>query len=74
MSRDIPNTLEVTTYMACAKCIKERPPGQSMKEFARFNVGFTPLGIQVWCVRHDCNVVHVDFEGQRHPANTGAPA
>lgn len=31
--------------------------------------GWTPIGFQVWCTRHNANVVHVDFEGVKHPAN-----
>lgn len=44
-------------------------PKASPSKYARISVGFTELGIQVWCVRHDVNVIHIDFEGRRHPAN-----
>lgn len=69
-TRPIPATNCIKRYFQCAKCIKELPPGVSPQEWARFNVGFTPQGIQVWCVRHNCNVAHCDFEGEKHPANT----
>lgn len=62
MSRNIPNTNEITAYMHCAQCIKEGL-AQSIE------AGWTSLGFQVWCRTHDCNIVHVDFEGERHPAN-----
>jgi len=66
---NIPNTLEIKAFMHCAKCLREIPDGVSPAEWARVNVGWTKLGLQVWCVRHDTNVVHIDFQGQKHPAN-----
>ena len=41
----------------------------SPKYEQQLEVGSTPIGIQVWCLRHDVNVIHVDFEGHKHPAN-----
>jgi len=32
-------------------------------------VGWTKEGIQDWCKRHDCNMIHIDFEGKQHPAD-----
>ena len=61
------NAIEL--YLHCALCIAEMPRGSSPKEWQRVNVGWTMVGIQVWCVRHDCNMLHIDFEGQRHPGN-----
>jgi len=57
-------------FMHCGKCLDERPSDKSPEEWARLSVGFTPIGLQVWCVRHGCNVMHIDFEGRQHPANT----
>lgn len=67
--RDISNTNCIHTFFHCGKCSILRPPDQSMREWAQLEIGFTPLGLQVWCKRCECNVVHVDFEGQKHPAN-----
>ena len=47
----------------CARCRVAMLP-------ADIDVGFTPVGIQVWCNRHQCNVVHIDFEGRSLPNNT----
>lgn len=58
-----PNTKEIQMFMHCGLCIKENKQ-------QRIEAGWTPLGFQVWCRNHDCNIVHVDFEGQTHPANT----
>jgi hypothetical protein len=30
-----------------------------MAEWARLNVGQTPNGLQIWCIRHDLNVLHL---------------
>jgi hypothetical protein len=65
----LPNTLSIGSYMHCARCLEERPPDESPKSYARLAVGMTPEGMQVWCVRHDCNVMHVHFQGMKHPAN-----
>jgi hypothetical protein len=67
--RDIPNTNEIATHFHCRLCMEQLPPGESPQSYARRDVGFTKLGFQVWCVRHDCNIIHMDFQGQRHPAN-----
>jgi hypothetical protein len=31
--------------------------------------GFTERGLQVWCQRHERNVVHIDFGGHRPEAD-----
>jgi hypothetical protein len=66
------NTLRIGAYLHCGKCLEERPLGQSPRDWARLSVGWTDKGLQVWCARHDVNVMHVDFEGAKHPANTTA--
>jgi hypothetical protein len=68
--RPIPNTLEIHAYIHCGMCLTELPPDQSPREYASYEVGWTKLGFQVWCKRHEVNVMHVDFQGQKHPANT----
>jgi len=39
-----------------------------MADYARLNVGDSLQGLQIWCMRHGCNVMHIDFQGQTHPA------
>lgn len=68
--RAIPATNEITMFLHCGLCLAERPPGQSPREFAQLEVGWTPLGIQLWCKRHEVNVLHMDFDGQQHRLNT----
>lgn len=68
--REISNDNQIQMFFHCGQCLAERPPDQSPQQWASLEAGWTPLGFQIWCKRHDCNVLHVDFEGQRHPANT----
>jgi hypothetical protein len=69
----VPNTREIQAFIHCELCVLEIAAGlagtNSPKAYAQFELGWTPQGFQVWCVRHDCNVLHVDFEGCKHPAN-----
>ena len=37
---------------------------------SRLDVGWTEWGLQVWCRRHQANVIHMDFEGEQHMATT----
>lgn len=75
-ARDIPNTNEIVSYLHCSLCLRDFKNnaattfGESPASYQRIEVGFTPIGLQVWCRRHDKNIVHIDFEGQKHPANT----
>ncbi|HEV2329212.1 MAG TPA: hypothetical protein VGY56_10530 [Verrucomicrobiae bacterium] len=62
----------IQVYFHCKQCIAELPPGTSPREYAQLEVGWTELGIQVWCKRHEYNVAHIDFEGLKFPANTEA--
>lgn len=55
----------IQLFMHCAKCLHQRLP-------QRLEVGWTEQGLQVWCKNHECNVVHIDFEGHQHPAITTA--
>ncbi len=59
----IPNKNEIQAFMHCGLCIKEQRSQD-------IEAGWTRLGFQVWCRTHNCNIVHVDFEGVKHPANT----
>lgn len=67
---------EITTFFHCRKCLEElqasaaqvwsafevRP---SPREYAQLEVGYTEVGVQVWCKRHEINVVNLDFDGQK---------
>ena len=61
---------EIEAFLHCNKCVEEKPDTISMREYSAYEVGWTPVGLQMWCKRHECNVMHIDFQGQKHPANT----
>ena len=48
----------------------EMPEGYSPQTWSQLEIGWTRLGIQVWCRRHELNILHMDFEGHKHPART----
>lgn len=64
-----PTKNEIAQYIHCTQCLNERPADVSPMDWSLTQAGFTPAGFQVWCNRHDCNIVHIDFEGVKHPAN-----
>ena len=68
--RKIPNTEEIKLFFHCSKCLKEMPADASPREWISIEAGWTSMGFQVWCIRHDINIIHMDFEGQKHPANS----
>jgi len=70
--RPIPTTNEIVRFIHCGRCVEEwklTDTGMSPREYASLEVGGTALGLQVWCKRHEANVLHIDFQGHRHPAN-----
>jgi len=73
MARKLTNKLSILQYLHCGKCIAQKPLGVTMSEWGGYDIGWTKLGLQVWCKKHQCNIVHIDFEGQQHPANLTAP-
>lgn len=70
MKPEISSDNQIGMYTHCSLCLQEKPAHKSPQEWARLEVGTTPRGIQVWCSRHNCNVLNIDFEGQKHPAIT----
>lgn len=68
MAGEISTENEITTFFHCGKCIDEKPDNISPRDWGYLEVGFTDLGIQLWCRRHEMNVMHIDFQGAKHPA------
>ena len=52
---------DIVSYFHCKKCLVELPKGVSPAEWSSQDVGWTEYGIQVWCNRHNENIVGVDF-------------
>lgn len=63
------NENNIGMYLHCKICASAIPEGESPATHARIAVGWTPVGIQIWCSRHDINIMHIDFQGNRHPAD-----
>jgi hypothetical protein len=68
-------------FICCGLCQKERPKNIAMRHYARLNVGFTEEGLQIWCTRHDVNVLHLQLgegplvgSGRAHQPAALAPA
>lgn len=63
----------ITEPVVCSKCLDEFASGSTdalnLKAYIRVDVGFTERGVQVWCQRHDLNVVHIDFADARPNAD-----
>ncbi len=59
--------------VVCSKCHDDVAQGltdaASLQDYARLDVGFTDKGLQVWCRRHDVNVVHIDFDNMMPEAD-----
>jgi hypothetical protein len=64
------NRLQIVMYFHCKLCLDERPPGTSPRDWAALEAGWTKKGLQIWCKRHEVNVIHIDFEGVKHIADT----
>ena len=63
----------ITENLVCNQCYEEYCAGltdsRSLQQYSTLDVGLTDIGLQVWCRRHDVNVVHVDFGGKRLDAD-----
>lgn len=75
--RPIPNTNVMVSMLHCKKCIDEfkagKHPNKTPRDISHYEVGWTTFGFQAWCIRHECNVLHVDFLGRQLPANLTRP-
>jgi hypothetical protein len=61
----------IVQFLHCKLCADEILAGadSSPRDYARYSVGWTIQGLQVWCNRHDRNIMHIDFEGIKHNAS-----
>jgi hypothetical protein len=57
----IENSLQIKANIYCAACLRERPDCITPQKWSRLDVGWTEHGLQVWCRRHDCNVLQIDL-------------
>jgi len=72
----VSNLNKIVQFIHCGLCAmewknsKEISTKQSPRDYAQLECGWTKEGLQIWCKRHECNVMHIDFEGVQHKANT----
>ena len=69
LRRKISHNNKILQYLHCKMCLTSKPLGVSMAEWGGYEVGWTKLGLQVWCKKHNANILHIDFQKQQHPAN-----
>ena len=69
------NSNNIELYLHCGQCLKEWKKGSTLspRDYARTQVGWTKKGLQVWCNRHNCNIIHIDFQGHKLPADHTIP-
>lgn len=58
-------TNDIVQFMHCGECLKELDGSVSPREYTHNEIGWTKDGLQVWCVRHEMNVIKLDFKGQK---------
>ena len=69
------NQDNITSFIHCGRCLEEWNKNEeiktkvSPKDYSKISCGFTKQGLQIWCNRHNCNIMHIDFEGEKHPAD-----
>ena len=70
------NNNNIETFLHCELCYWELKnakteedfsligavAGESQMSYSRFEAGWTKQGFQVWCTRHNTNVIHIDFD------------
>ena len=56
---------QIVRFFHCGQCLDEKPDDVSPREYAQIEVGFTKPGLQVWCKRHERQIIHLDFKGQK---------
>ena len=57
---------KIQMFYHCKKCLKEQKnSGLSPREYASFEFGVTEKGFQLWCTRHEENVLALDLLGQK---------
>lgn len=61
-------------YLHCSRCVQEHPKGEvSMREWMRLELGLTPTGFLLRCVRHNIPVVHLTPEAMQTIVNIHQP-
>ena len=60
---------QIKEPIVCVKCSNELSQGltdaKSIQDYSRVDVGFTDRGLQIWCQRHQVNICHINFQGNK---------
>ncbi len=69
---------EIKLYFHCKECMENIPEDLPLCEYQtedlplceyqNISCGWTANGLQVWCNRHEKNIIHIDFEGHQFKA------
>ena len=54
---------KIMAFFHCKECLKDLPVSMSPQDFMKIDCGWTEEGFQVYCLRHELQVIHVDFQG-----------
>jgi hypothetical protein len=55
---------KILWFYHCKQCLEEvQFLEDSPREYVHMEIGPTKEGIQIWCVRHESNVMNIDFQG-----------
>ena len=63
MTKKVEN--KIFSFYHCKKCLEEKPYGISPREYANYEFGATEKGFQLWCVKHEKNILALDLLGQK---------
>lgn len=71
----IPTDNKIGQFIHCPECMAEwKPALQALPDVEelpqRLSVGYTKIGLQVWCETHNRNVLHIDFAGNKFIGTT----
>lgn len=59
------NDNHIIQYFHCKQCLDELPEDMTPQAYSHNEVGFTEVGFQVRCIRHDMNIAHFDLQGAK---------
>ena len=57
---------EIVSYFHCKQCLSKYLETFGNYE-QKIEAGFTKYGVQAWCKNCNQNIIHIDFQGQKHP-------
>lgn len=62
---------QIVAYFHCEECAlewkndKNISTRMSPREYAQISVGWTVKGLQIFCFRHELNILNLDFMGKK---------